>query len=65
MALPRRTRLVHGTLPGGARKVADMSTASDSHTGVRPTWFNTYYPYYGDVAHLDSDSDGDACEGLS
>ena len=25
-------------------------------------WFNTYYPYYGDVAQLDSDNDGIACE---
>lgn len=27
-------------------------------------WFNTYYPYYGDFAMLDSDNDGIACEYL-
>jgi hypothetical protein len=27
-------------------------------------WFNTYYPYYGDVAQLDGDNDGIACESL-
>lgn len=27
-------------------------------------WFNTYYPYYGDVAALDADNDGIACESL-
>jgi hypothetical protein len=28
------------------------------------SWFNYYFPYYGDVARLDSDGDGIACEGL-
>ncbi|WP_162138940.1 excalibur calcium-binding domain-containing protein [Gryllotalpicola ginsengisoli] len=27
-------------------------------------WFAKYYPYYGDVAGLDSDNDGSACESL-
>ncbi len=27
-------------------------------------WFNTYYPYYGDVARLDGDHNGIACESL-
>lgn len=28
-------------------------------------FFDTYYPYYGDVAHLDNDGDGIPCESLS
>ena len=28
-------------------------------------FFDTYYPYYGDVAHLDGDGDGIPCESLS
>jgi hypothetical protein len=27
-------------------------------------WFDTHYPYYGDVAGLDGDGDGIACESL-
>lgn len=27
-------------------------------------WFNRYYPYYGDVARLDGNNDGIACESL-
>ncbi|MBB3678251.1 hypothetical protein FHX36_003986 [Modestobacter versicolor] len=27
-------------------------------------WFNRYYPYYGDVARLDGNNDGRACESL-
>jgi hypothetical protein len=27
-------------------------------------WFETYYPYYGDIAGLDGDNDGIACETL-
>ena len=27
-------------------------------------WFNTYYPYDGDVAQLDRDNDLIACESL-
>jgi hypothetical protein len=27
-------------------------------------WFQTYYPYCGDVAQLDADNDGIPCESL-
>jgi hypothetical protein len=27
-------------------------------------WFDTYFPYYGDVAGLDGDNDGEPCESL-
>ena len=27
-------------------------------------WFDTYYEYYGDVANLDGDNDGEPCESL-
>ena len=34
-----------------------------SHAAAQ-AWFDTYYPYYGDVARLDNDGDGIACETL-
>ena len=27
-------------------------------------WFDTYFPYYGDVAGLDGDGDEEPCESL-
>ena len=31
---------------------------------VFKAWFDTYFPYYGDVARLDGDNDGEPCESL-
>ena len=42
-----------------------MSMTRDQATqAAAQSWFNTYYPYYGDVAQLDSDGDLIACETL-
>ncbi len=27
-------------------------------------WYDYYFPFYGDIADLDSDADGEACESL-
>jgi hypothetical protein len=45
--------------PGDAVNCGNFSRWSDAQN-----WFNTYYPYYGDVAKLDSDDDRIACETL-
>ncbi|HEY2556125.1 MAG TPA: cell wall-binding repeat-containing protein, partial [Diaminobutyricibacter sp.] len=39
--------------PGDTKNCSDFAT----HAAAQ-AWFNTYYPYYGDVARLDSDNDG-------
>jgi len=45
--------------PGDAVNCSDFDTWSDAQA-----WFDTYYPAYGDVANLDQDGDGVACESL-
>ena len=45
--------------PGDARNCADFATQPDAQD-----WFDFYFPYYGDVAELDRDNDGIACEHL-
>lgn len=45
--------------PGNTRNCSDFATWAAAQA-----WFNTYYPYYGDVAQLDSDNDLIACESL-
>jgi titin len=45
--------------PGDAKNCTNFSTWQAAQS-----WFNTYYPYYGDVARLDSDNDRIACESL-
>ena len=45
--------------PGDSRNCGDFSTYAEAKT-----WFDTYYPYYGDVARLDSDGDLEPCESL-
>ena len=45
--------------PGDSRNCGDFSTYADAKS-----WFDTYYPYYGDVARLDSDGDLEPCESL-
>jgi len=45
--------------PGDSKNCADFV----SHAAAQ-SWFNTYYPYYGDVAKLDADHDLIACENL-
>ena len=45
--------------PGDSKNCSDFSTHNQAQV-----WFNTYFPYYGDVARLDGNDDGVACESL-
>ena len=45
--------------PGNTMNCSDFSTYSEAKA-----WFDTYFPYYGDVARLDGDNDGEPCESL-
>lgn len=45
--------------PGNTKDCSDFTYQRDAQA-----WFNTYYPLYGDVAGLDGDGDGVACESL-
>lgn len=45
--------------PGNAVDCADFATWSEAQG-----WFETYLPHHGDVAELDGDDDGVACERL-
>ena len=45
--------------PGNTKNCSDFSTYPEAKA-----WFDTYLPYYGDVAHLDGDDDGEPCESL-
>ena len=45
--------------PGDTRNCGDFSTQGEAQE-----WFDTYFPHYGDVARLDWDGDGEACESL-
>ncbi len=45
--------------PGDTKNCGDFSNYSEAKA-----WFDTYYPYYGDVARLDGDDDLEPCESL-
>ena len=45
--------------PEDTKNCGDFANYSEAKT-----WFDTYYPYYGDVANLDGDNDGEPCESL-
>jgi len=45
--------------PGNSKNCSDFSTYP-----AAKAWFDTYFPYYGDVARLDGDNDGKPCESL-
>jgi len=45
--------------PGNTKNCSDFSTYPEAKA-----WFDTYLPYYGDVARLDGDDDGEPCESL-
>jgi hypothetical protein len=45
--------------PGDVKNCSDFRTQAEAQA-----WFNTYFPWYGDVARLDNDGDGIACETL-
>ena len=44
--------------PGDSKNCSSFSSQAAAQA-----WFNTYYPWYGDVAKLDADNDLIACEG--
>ena len=45
--------------PGDSKNCDDFDSWEEAQA-----WFEYYYPYYGDVAKLDRDNDGIACESL-
>lgn len=45
--------------PGDTKNCSDFSSYA-----AAKSWFDTYYPYYGDVARLDQDGDRIPCESL-
>ena len=45
--------------PGNTKNCSDFSTYPEAKA-----WFDTHFPYYGDVARLDGDDDGEPCESL-
>ena len=45
--------------PGDVRNCPDFATWAEANA-----YYQTYFPYYGDVAHLDADGDGIVCETL-
>ena len=45
--------------PGDSKNCSDFPTYA-----AAKAWFDTYFPYYGDVAHLDGNHDGIPCESL-
>jgi len=55
------------TVPSGAApaKPEDRNCGDFANWAEAKQFYDTYYPYYGDVAHLDGDGDGIPCESLS
>ncbi len=45
--------------PGDTKNCSDFETYQEAKT-----WFDTYFPYYGDIAGLDGDGDEEPCESL-
>jgi putative cell wall-binding protein len=45
--------------PGDTKNCSDFATYAEAKA-----WFDTYFPFYGDVANLDADGDGIPCESL-
>ena len=46
--------------PGDSKNCPDFSSYAEAKA-----WFDMYFPYYGDVAGLDRDEDGEPCETLA
>ena len=61
------TTLPPVTVPDGKApaKPEDRNCSDFANWAEAKQFFDTYYPYYGDVAHLDGDGDGIPCEALS
>ncbi len=45
--------------PGDSKNCSDFGTYAEAKR-----WFDTYYPYYGDIARLDQDGDLVPCASL-
>lgn len=45
--------------PGDSKNCGDFATYTEAKA-----WFDTYFPFYGDIANLDADGDGEPCESL-
>jgi hypothetical protein len=45
--------------PGDTKNCGDFANYSEAKA-----WFDIYYEYYGDIANLDGDNDGEPCESL-
>lgn len=45
--------------PGDSRNCSDFASHDEAQA-----WFDRYFPHYGDVARLDRNGDGQACESL-
>ncbi len=56
---PTTTTSAAPSNPGDTVNCGDFSTWDEAKA-----WFDTYYPYYGDVARLDQDGDLNPCESL-
>ena len=54
------TTLVEPENPGDTKNCSDFLNYAEAKS-----WFDTYFPLYGDVARLDGDNDGEPCESLS
>jgi len=53
------------TIPANPGNTRNCSGATGFSTYAEAkAWFDTYFPYYGDVAKLDGDGDGEPCESL-
>jgi hypothetical protein len=46
--------------PGDTKNCSDFANYA-----AAKAWFDTYFPYYGDIANLDADGDGIPCESLA
>ena len=56
---PTTTTSAAPSNPGDTVNCGDFSTWNEAKA-----WFDTYYPYYGDVGRLDQDGDLNPCESL-
>ena len=56
--IPTTTTIIPDN-PGDSKNCSDFETYQEAKS-----WFDTYFPYYGDVAGLDRDGDQEPCESL-
>lgn len=62
---PVPTTVPTTTVPGPPANPGDTKNCGDfANYQQAKAWFDTYYPYYGDIARLDGDNNGKPCESL-